>query len=233
MRSQLRALSARLIEVREEERAAISRRVHDEIGQALTALQWDVEKLSEELSRCVPVHEKSAARARLKSMSETIDAALRTVRMVASELRPPMLDQFGLLAAIRWQASEFQSRFGIPCEVVSDRDHYAPSPCAATTLFRIFQEILTNVARHSGASRVRVRLAEESAAITLIVQDNGKGIPKHRNLDSLGILGMRERAWLLGGVVELASGRNAGTTVSVRIPLQVTHVQSVKSQAAS
>lgn len=229
MRSQLRALSARLIEVREEERAAISRRVHDELGQALTALQWDVEKLSEELARRVSVHEKTAAGARLKSMSEAIDGALRTVRMVASELRPPMLDQFGLLAAIRWQAGEFQSRFGIACEVLSDRDHYAPSACAATTLFRIFQEILTNVARHSRASRVRVRLAEESGAITLVVQDNGKGIPKHRSLHSLGILGMRERAWLLGGVVEIASGRNAGTTVSVRIPLQITPTKAVKS----
>lgn len=224
IRANLRALSARLLEVREQERAAISRQVHDELGQALTALQWDVAKLAEEFTRhdtIVP----ATARTRLKGMSKTVAGALQTVRTVASELRPPMLDQFGLLAAIRWQAGEFQARYGIACEVLSEREHYAPSRCTATAVFRIFQEILTNIARHAGATHVRARLAEESAAITLVVQDNGKGLPKSCNPASLGILGMRERAWLLGGVVEIASGRSVGTTVSVRIPMQNAHAK--------
>lgn len=218
-RTQLRALSARLLEVREQERAAISRRVHDELGQALTTLQWDVEKLSDELAAC-PGSLLASVQGRLAAMSETISGALRTVRLVATELRPPMLDQFGLLAAIRWQAGEFQGRYGILCEVISDRDHFTPSRCAATAVFRIFQEILTNVARHAAATQVRVRLSEKSEALTLVVQDNGKGIPGGRESASLGILGMRERAWLLGGSVEIASAPCSGTTVSVRIPMQ-------------
>ncbi len=219
IRSQLRALSARLLEVREQERAAISRRVHDELGQALTTLQWDVEKLSEELALPDSIRPTNAG-AKLKAMSATIAGALHTVRMVATELRPPMLDQFGLLAAIRWQAGEFQTRYGILCEILSDRERYAPSRGTATATFRIFQEILTNVARHACATLVRVRLGEESGALTLVVQDNGKGIPDGRESASLGILGMRERAWLLGGSLEIAAGRRSGTTVSVRIPLQ-------------
>jgi signal transduction histidine kinase len=219
MRTQLRALSARLLEVREQERATISRRVHDELGQALTALQWDVAKLCEELALPDTAH-KNSATARLKAMSDTITGALRTVRTVAAELRPPILDQFGLLAAIRWQAGEFQSRYGIACAVVSDAEHHAPGRCTATAMFRIFQEILTNVARHAGATQVRVRLGEASGALTLTVEDNGKGLAAGRECASMGILGMRERAWLLGGGVEIASTPGAGTTVSVRIPLQ-------------
>jgi two-component system sensor kinase len=231
MRANLRALSARLLEVREQERAAISRQVHDELGQALTALQWDLAKLSEEFARHDTIV-TPAARARLKGMSETLTGALQTVRTVAAELRPPMLDQFGLLAAIRWQAGEFGARYGIACEVLSDREDYAPSRCAATAVFRIFQEILTNIARHAGATHVRIHVAEESAAITLVVQDNGKGLPKDCNPASLGVLGMRERAWLLGGVVEIASGRSTGTTVSVRIPMQNAHAKPERAPAA-
>lgn len=227
MRGKLRALSAKLLEVREQERAAISRRVHDELGQALTALQWDVAKLSEELASGDPV-QKTKAGAKLKSMSDTIAGALLTVRTVASELRPPMLDQFGLLAAIRWQAGEFQRRYGIVCRVLGGREHTAPSRCATTAVFRIFQEILTNVARHACATRVRVRFGEDSGALHLIVQDNGKGIADDRKQASLGILGMRERAWLLGGSVEITSRPRSGTTVSVRIPLQISETEAEK-----
>lgn len=219
-RLQLRALSARLLEVREQERAAISRRVHDELGQALTTLQWDVEKLSAELGANGATMSPSVD-GKLKAMSETISAALRTVRLVASELRPPMLDQFGLLAAIRWQAGEFQGRHGVLCEVSSDREHYTPSRCTSTAVFRIFQEILTNVARHAAATQVRVRLNEGSETLTLVVQDNGKGIEEGRETASLGILGMRERAWLLGGSVEISSGPRSGTVVTVKIPTQI------------
>lgn len=230
MRSQLRALSARLLEVREQERAAISRRVHDELGQALTTLQWDVAKLSEEFASRNAT-DTVATGVKLKAMSDTIASALLTVRTVATELRPPMLDQFGLLAAIRWQAGEFQKRYGIACEILSEREHYAPSHCTATAVFRIFQEILTNVARHSAATQVRVRLSEDAGAIVMIVHDNGRGIPNGRETASLGILGMRERAWLLGGSVDIATSRRTGTSVSVRIPMEFGKCEGTRSSA--
>jgi len=219
MRGQLRLLQARLLEVREQERAHLSRRVHDELGQALTALQWDVAKLTEQWQAPGAEAPESTAQ-RLASMAATIAGALHTVRTVATELRPPMLDQFGLSAAIRWQADEFQNRYGILCEVDSDRD-CSPSPCVATALFRIFQETLTNVARHAAANRVRIRLFEFSGRTTLSVQDDGKGMPEGKENGSLGILGMRERARLVGGSVEIASGTGSGTTVTVQIPSQM------------
>jgi signal transduction histidine kinase len=222
MCAKLRELSARLLEVREQERAAISRRVHDELGQALTTLQWDVEKLSAELARPHAVGQP-AVHAKLKAMSDTIAGALLTVRTVASDLRPPMLDQFGLLAAIRWQAGEFHTRYGIACDVFCEQEEITPSRCTATAAFRIFQEILTNVARHAEATEVRVRLAEAASSLSLTVHDNGKGIPDGRESGSLGILGMRERAWLLGGTVEITSGPRAGTTIAVRLPMQISY----------
>lgn len=197
--------------------ASISRRVHDELGQALTALQWDVAWLTSRLS---PTTRNDEVTEKLDAMSESIATALHTVRKVACELRPPMLDQFGLLAAINWQAGEFQTRFGIPCEVAADGEPVVANRETATGVFRIFQEILTNIARHARATHVGVRLAEESGRVTLVVQDNGCGIATGRQTASLGILGMHERASLLGGTLEIHTSVGSGTTVIVRIPLQ-------------
>jgi hypothetical protein len=221
MQSHLRALSARLLEAREEERAAISRRVHDELGQTLTALQWDVAWLVERLA-ALPRPDFDDAAARLEAMTASIAAALQTVRKVACELRPPMLDQFGLATAIHWQAEQFQARYRVPCEVVADLGPEAPSRMVATALFRIFQELLTNVARHARAARVRVRLGHDAGHFTLVVQDDGCGMTDQGETKSLGILGMRERTWLLGGSLVFRAAPGGGTVAEVRIPSRET-----------
>jgi PAS domain S-box-containing protein len=216
-REQLRALSARLQEAREEERAAISRRVHDELGQALTALNWEISKLKD---RPAPTSETSQREAadKLNEMSGMVDAMMQTVRKVSSELRPPILDHFGLVAALEWQAKEFQTRYRIICEFIVRGRVTAPNHDISTAVFRIFQEILTNVARHAAATKVRAQLSENASELTLIVSDNGRGITEGQKSQSLGILGMRERAHLFGGVVEIVGASGKGTTITVRIP---------------
>lgn len=215
-REQLRALSARLQEAREEERAAISRRVHDELGQALTALSWELSRLSAQLEN--PAERQLEAKARLKSMTAMMESMMQIVRKVAAELRPPILDHFGLVAAIEWQAKEFQERYRITCEVAARGHHHNLDRAVSTAVFRIFQEILTNVARHSGATKVRVQFNDGARGFALIVHDNGRGITEGQKSQSLGILGMSERAHLFGGSIEIAGTAGKGTTVTVHIP---------------
>jgi PAS domain S-box-containing protein len=215
-REQLRALSARLQEAREEERAAISRRVHDELGQALTALSWELTKLGDQLgpeSQSQPDITK-----RLTGMSAMVEGMMQIVRKVAAELRPPILDHFGLVAALEWQAKEFQERYRIPCDVAARVRGETPDRTVSTAIFRIFQEILTNVARHSAAKRVRVEFNDGPHGYSLIVQDNGRGITEGEKAQSLGILGMRERAHLFGGSIDIKGSGGLGTTVTVHIP---------------
>jgi len=215
-RAQLRALSARLQEAREEERAAISRHVHDELGQALTAFGWELSKLTD---RLVPASRAQPGVAeRLRSMSGMIDAMMQIVRKIAAELRPPILDHFGLLAALEWQAQEFQERYRITCEVAERGQPHLADRAISTAVFRIFQEILTNVARHSGATKVRVQLSASTTGCALIVHDNGRGITEGQKTQSLGILGMKERAHLFGGSIEIDGTAGKGTTITVRIP---------------
>jgi PAS domain S-box-containing protein len=214
-REQLRALSARLQEAREEERAAISRRVHDELGQALTALSWELTKLSDQLgSTGMP----ATIGERLTDMGGMVDAMMQIVRKVAAELRPPILDHFGLVAAIEWQAQEFQDRYQIQCEVAAHTRRSHPDRTISTAIFRIFQEVLTNIARHAGASKVRVQFNDTPTGFALVVQDNGRGITEGEKSRSLGILGMSERAHLLGGTIKIDGATGRGTTVTVHIP---------------
>ncbi len=215
-REQLRALSARLQDAREEERAAISRRVHDELGQALTALSWELSKLTHQLQP--PTGSQPEIAARLSGMDDMMDAMMQIVRKVAAELRPPILDHFGLAAAIEWQAKEFQERYRITCEVSARSRHAIPDRAMSTAVFRIFQEILTNVARHSRATKVRVQFNDSPRGFALIVHDNGCGITEGQKSQSLGILGMRERAHLFGGSIEIEGAAGKGTTVTVHIP---------------
>ena len=215
---QLRALSVYLQSVREEERTRIAREVHDELGQALTCfkldLSWIASKLPRELQ---PLAEKARA------LTAHIDSTIQTVRRISAELRPGVLDHLGLGAALEWQANEFQNRTGIKCDV---RTHLREVPLdqdLSTTLFRIFQETLTNVIRHAGATRVKVELAQHDSRITLEVKDNGRGIERREisNGKSMGLLGMRERAALLGGVFKIGRvAQGAGTKVCVSIPLR-------------
>ena len=216
-REQLRNLTAHVESVREEERTLVAREIHDELGQVLTALKMDLSWLSKKLSV-----EQETLLEKTKSMITLVDATIQTVKRISTELRPGLLDDLGLAAAIEWQAEEFQSRTGIRCTISIDPEDMGFDKERSTAMFRIFQETLTNVARHAQASKVRVLLREKHGVIELKVQDNGKGIAKRKPSDpnSYGIIGMRERAQFLGGKVEIRSVRGKGTTVLVTIPIR-------------
>jgi signal transduction histidine kinase len=213
---QLRALTSYLQKVREEERTRIAREVHDELGQALTGLKLDMSWLSTRLAKnAKPVQEK------VKTMVTHIDTTIQTVRRIATELRPGILDGLGLVAAIEWQANEFHSRTGIPCHVNATVADTQWEQDFITVFFRIFQETLTNIIRHAEATRVDVRLFEEKGALVLTVADNGRGVSEEEiaSTRSIGLIGMRERAMLIGGEVSLHGVRGKGTTVTLRVPL--------------
>jgi len=213
---QLRALAARLQSVREDERTYVAREIHDELGQACTALKMDLALLVQQLpkSRRRP-HERA------RSMFKLIDDMIHSLRRIASELRPSTLDDLGLLAAIELQAQEFENRSGIKCHLALPQTEIALDSHRSTAIFRIFQETLTNVARHANATRVNVRLVGDAESVTLEVTDNGKGIDEIRASahNSLGLLGMRERALLLGGEFSIRGSPGQGTAVTVRVPV--------------
>jgi len=220
---QLRALSVYLQHVREEERTRIAREVHDELGQALTSCKLDLSLLANKLPKnLAPLKDKT------KALSAHIDATIQTVRRIATELRPGILDHLGLIAALEWQANEFQIRTGIKCDVRSDLHEPALTADLATAFFRIFQETLTNVIRHAGATHVIVHLKEAAGRIILEVKDNGRGISPDEitNPRSMGLLGMKERAALLGGSfkIGLTSG-GKGTLVTVSIPYRRSNLE--------
>lgn len=212
---QLRALAGRLQRAREEERTRVAREIHDQLGQALTAIKMDLISLVQE----TPAGQKQRLK-RTSSMLNLIDETIQSVRRISTELRPGILDDLGLVATVEWAGEEFETRTGTVCRLDLPEDDVAIDPETATALFRIFQETLTNVARHADASEVEVRLVQEDGDLTLEVHDNGKGITEGKLSDreSLGILGMRERALLLGGELAITGAPGKGTTVKVRIP---------------
>jgi signal transduction histidine kinase len=212
---QLRALSARLQSAREEEATRIAREIHDELGQALTAIKLEVTTLLRDL----PADEGPAPQ-RSRSIVKLLDEAIQSIRRIATELRPGILDDLGLAAAVEWVAEEFEARTGTTVQVSLPGIDVAMDQSRVTALFRILQETLTNVARHANATRVRVRLAVEDGMLTLEVHDNGRGIVLEQlsASNSLGILGMRERALLLGGELIINGVPGFGTTVMARIP---------------
>jgi signal transduction histidine kinase len=214
---QLRALSVRLQAAREEERIRIAREIHDELGGALTGLKMDLSWIGKRLSE----QSRAAVQLKLRSTLELVDETVVKVRNISTELRPPMLDDLGLAAAIEWQTREFQRRTEIRCEIVSLQEDITLSPEKSTAVFRIFQEILTNVARHSRATSVEVRMEEQDGCLILKVSDNGRGIEEAKVTEStsIGLLGMKERAMIFGGRVHVAGAGGRGTTVTVRIPL--------------
>ncbi len=217
---QLRALTNYLQYVREEERTRIAREVHDELGQALTGLKLDLSWLVTRLGKKSTKAEQEKAR----TMVAHIDTTIQTVRRIATELRPGILDGLGLVAAIEWQANEFQSRTGIPCAVASTLHDATWDQDFSTVFFRIFQETLTNIIRHAQATRVDVSLAEENGQLVLTVSDNGRGISEEEiaNTRSIGLVGMRERAMLIGGDIAIHGAPGKGTTVTARAPLRPT-----------
>jgi len=213
---QLRALAARLDAIREEERRLIAREIHDQIGQALTALKLDVGWLRGQL----PAGAASAVDERARSMETLVDQIIETARRVSATLRPVILDDLGLAAAIRSQARDFEERTGIACVLALPPDGVTIAPSIALSLFRIFQEALTNVARHARAHQVHVGLTVGPDTVLLTVADDGRGVTAEElgRSTSLGIVGIRERALAVGGEVTITGSPDRGTTVSVRVP---------------
>ncbi len=215
-RQELRDLTSHLQSIRERERTEIAREIHDELGQAMTALKMDVHWIGQRIGDAQP-----ALGDRTAAMSKMIDATVQAVRRISSELRPKLLDDLGLSAAIEWQAREFEKRSGIECDIQSDPEDIVLDQPPSTALFRIFQETLTNVARHASASRVDVVLRRVGGVVEMTVSDDGKGITPEQASDagSFGIVGMRERVRSLGGAIEVAGRPGRGTIVRVRIPV--------------
>lgn len=213
-REQLRALTGHLERIREEERTRIAREIHDELGQALTGLKMDLSWFAARLPSQPALADKSAA------MLKLIDSTVHAVRRLSTELRPAILDNLGLIPAIEWLAQEFQKRTGVTCEFTTDNEELTLDEQRTTGLFRICQEALTNVTRYAQATAVRITLTTDGGPITLRIHDNGRGITdaEARGTKSFGLLGMRERARLLGGTLEIRGEKDAGTTLTVRVP---------------
>lgn len=215
-REQLRNLSAYLQSSREQERASIAREIHDDLGQTLTALKMDLSWLGKRLPT-----DKDLLIDKSKSMSKIIDTSIQTVRRIITDLRPGILDDLGLEAAIEWQAEDFQTRTGIKCQITIDPEINILDQEYSTAIFRILQETLTNVARHAKATNVNISMREEGGEVVLEVRDNGKGITETQSSHpkSFGLMGIRERAHVLGGKAKISGIAGKGTTVTVRIPL--------------
>jgi PAS domain S-box-containing protein len=215
-REELRELAAAAHSVREQEKSRIARELHDELAQALTALKIDVNWVRERLPEADP-----QVAGKLASMQGLLDSTVAATRRISSDLRPLMLDDLGLVPAAEWLVQNFTQRTGISCELAigsADLDLQDPF---ATAVYRILQESLTNVARHAAASQVEITIEKDAQSIVLTVTDNGRGFTpgNPRKPGSFGLLGLRERAHLLGGSVHIDSVPGRGTRIEVRIPI--------------
>lgn len=215
-REQLRRLSSHLQAVREQERTRISREIHDEMGQVLTALKLDLSWLTSKYEEDPLLSEKT------KSMLTLIDSTIKSIKRLCSELRPGVLDDLGLSAAIEWQALEFQKHSGIACHLLCEPSNIVLDRDRTTAVFRIFQEALTNAVRHANATEIRVELKKIDAEVILNVRDNGRGITEKElsRHQSFGLIGMRERARSFNGTFHIDGVSGEGTTVMMRIPLE-------------
>lgn len=213
---QLRNLATHIQSVREEERTAVAREIHDELGQALTAIKMDLSWLDKKMPA-----EHSPLFKKTKEMSALIDSTIQTVQRISAELRPGLLDDIGLLAAVEWQAEEFQKRTDISCDLSVSSQDITVDQDRSTAVFRIFQETLTNITRHAHASQVKVSLVKKDNTLELKVKDNGRGIIEEKISDpkSLGLMGIQERVHSLDGKIHIRGIPNKGTTVTVSIPL--------------
>ena len=215
-RERLRNLNNQLQSVREEEKASIAREIHDELGQALTMLKFDVSWLEKETSQKNPtVSEKT------QSMKALIENTIRVVQRIATELRPQMLDIMGLCETLKWQNNEFRKRTGTICELIIEPEEIVVDSERSTALFRIYQEALTNVARYAKANRVQTSFKRELNNLVLEIKDDGIGMDEKIADDphSLGLIGIRERVLAWGGKFHLHSDLGKGTTLTIVIPL--------------
>lgn len=219
----LHALAAHLQTIREEERTMISREIHDQLGQELTALKMDIAFLSRKIDkiRLTGKDEWDELSKGLKSMSEITDQTIASIRRIARELRPDVLDKLGLKEAIEWQAEEFTKRTGIDCIVSLPSAEFNLDRLLENTIFRIVQESLTNVARHSQATRSKISITIAGDVLSVSIEDNGKGITKEEidNAKSLGLVGIKERAYSVKGKLSIEGKKNKGTILKILIPL--------------
>ena len=213
----LRNYSAHLQIIREEERTLIAREIHDELGQALTALKMDVSWLRKKQDAGA-----EAFNQKTQTMTALIDQTIQTVKRISTELRPGLLDDLGLTAALEWQTEEFMKRTGIPCRLTIHPEEMTVTGELSTAIFRIVQEALTNIMRHARATRVDVRFIQNNRHLELTIRDNGIGIsPDQLNHpNSFGLIGIKERVQHLGGVVDIAGVPDGGTTIQLTVPLQ-------------
>ncbi|MEC5406839.1 PAS domain-containing sensor histidine kinase [Paraburkholderia sp. MPAMCS5] len=226
-REELRELSANLQNIREDEKTRIARELHDDLGQQLTALKMDISSVEQALEGSA----SAMVRDHLHGMRRLIDATVASVRRIAADLRPVMLDDLGLIPAVEWLANDFTNRYGIDVARDIQTGDARFSPAGATALFRIVQEALTNVARHADATLVTLSLRAEDHTLVLRIADNGQGA--HRAGEaagkSFGLLGVRERAHMLGGAVEIETAQGKGFVLTVRIPSETVQMQERQS----
>ncbi len=227
----LDALSARIEAAREEERTGIAREIHDQLGQSLTAIKIDLAWIARRAESADGLP-RDVLLAKVRDLSQLTGETIDLVRRISTELRPGVLDDLGLVAALTWQAQEFEKMTNIRCTVRAEVGEEAPGRDIATAVFRVLQEALTNVVRHAHATRVDVALEERDAWLEMRVRDDGRGIAAAEAQDprSLGLLGMRERARRLGGTASFERADPAGTLVTLRLPLAP--VSSVGAPAA-
>jgi len=221
-REQLRALWARLQRTREAERTRIAREVHDVLGQLLTGLKLELAWCERRLPQIPDPELRQVFAAKVVATNQLADTMIETVQKIARELRPSVLDNFGLAAALEFETRQFQERTGVRCELALVAEPPVLEAEQATEVFRIFQEILTNVARHAQATTAHIQFAVADEQLTLQVSDNGRGVSEKELADakSLGLLGMRERAALMGGMIQFRGSPGAGTTVTLTVPLK-------------
>jgi signal transduction histidine kinase len=219
-REELRNLSTHLQSAREAERASVAREIHDELGGALTALKMDLATLEDALPLQGNDDIRRALAERVEAMAGLIDSTVKTMRRLITELRPVLLDSLGLVSAMEWLAEDFQNRTGVACSFHPPADDIDIDRDRSTAVYRIFQEALTNVARHAAATRVRATLDFGDGGLTLTVDDDGCGFDSGgiRTAKTFGILGMRERALIFGGEVTVRRRPGGGTTVLLVLP---------------
>jgi PAS domain S-box-containing protein len=218
---QLRALTARIVSVREEERTNLSREIHDELGSSLTGLKMDLMLIKRNIHENSDTQTISYIMENISSMSRLIDSTIVMIRKIVTELRPEILDELGLIEAIRWYAGEFQKRTEVSVQLTIFPKNFIMGKKQTTELFRIFQEILTNISRHAKASKVMVFLKKEKHQCTLRIKDNGIGIKDEdiARKNSFGLMGMRERTSLMNGILKIRGKAGEGTTITIEIPV--------------
>jgi two-component system, NarL family, sensor histidine kinase UhpB len=224
----LRRLSEELMRNTELERTRISREIHDQLGQLLTAIKMELRTIQR-----VATRDPAKASERLNETFELVDETIKTIRRIASDLRPGILDDFGLEAAVEWQLQQFRDRTGVAVDLETEVAEESLSKDMSTAAFRVLQEALTNIARHADATRVRVRIRTTESELLLNVLDDGKGLQTDGNRRPLGLIGMRERARQLGGSVNITNGPEQGVLVEMRVPLRQPGVEAPPAEATS